>query len=136
MEYGKYCTSGLAVIDAKKFESMCVKISNVISNLDPKKSIPAVKEPSRGKTLQPTEGIQCRYTDDADDACKYYYQDKAGKDQLLANEICECSLREEITPGLKPVKGMELPYSYHKLPEKEQKGLPYYGLTRLRIEEG
>ena len=41
MEYGKYCKSGIAVLNEKKFESMCVQINNVVTNLDPAKKINA-----------------------------------------------------------------------------------------------
>lgn len=41
MEYGRHCKSGIAVINEKKNEMMCVKLSSVISNLDPKNSFEA-----------------------------------------------------------------------------------------------
>lgn len=41
MDIGRYCESGMAVLNELRFESMCVQISNVMTNLDPKKAINA-----------------------------------------------------------------------------------------------
>lgn len=32
-------------------------------------------------------------------SCKYFYEDKNGKEELINNEYCECSLMEESDEG-------------------------------------
>jgi len=53
----------------------CVSISDIYTNLDAHKT--AQKKPA-----------ECLYVDGDEDACKYYYKDKAGKDKLLQQEYC------------------------------------------------
>lgn len=79
---------------------MCVQLDSVSSNLDPKTQHNVGLILDKNETIHAemeTKGIKCRYTDGALDACKYFYKDQNGKSQPLVNEICECSLMEEIT---------------------------------------
>jgi hypothetical protein len=91
MKNGRYCKSGMAVIDPAANSMKCVTIDVVKTNIDDYAS--KVANPQKCKISENGEVVS-----DFDSACKYYYKDDSG-DQLIGSEYCECSLMEEIVPG-------------------------------------
>jgi hypothetical protein len=77
MKYGKYCKSGMAVIDEANNSMKCVKIGSVMTNSD---AYATKKESPYECKIHDGEG---NAADDFESACKYYYVDETGADQLI-----------------------------------------------------
>lgn len=94
----------------------CVEIVEIKTNIDQHKA--AQEKPAK-----------CKFEDGDDDACKYYFKDKAGASKLLFKEYCECSLMEEKEDGVEDYETYILPYQ--QLEKFNMSSIP-----RTRIEKG
>jgi len=109
MKYGKYCKSGMAKIEEDLNKMTCVEVGNIKTNKD-----------SYGDNQE--SPYECRIhdgennvVDDFMSACKYFYTDADGNDQLLQTEYCECSLMEEKDPSEPDDDGSDLPRFYDQI---------------------
>jgi len=85
-KFGRYCQSGIGVIDKKKNEMMCVRIDQVVTNMD--------------EAIDYTNADKCKIDEDdtaAQKACNYQYKDSSGKIETINYEYCECSLMQEMS---------------------------------------
>jgi len=101
MEKGRYCDSGIAAI-VDENTMMCVEIDSVTTNID-----------SYAENQE--KPAKCQLILDQDDACKYYYKDKAGELNIVNTEFCECSLMEPI-PASGALTGPRVDLPFNKTP--------------------
>ena len=89
---GRYCKTGIAILDAPTSTATCASISNVKTNLD-------------SYVAEQTSPFKCKLPTTAEikdgtylEACKYYYKDGA-KETLINTGYCECSMMPTRKPG-------------------------------------
>ena len=97
-EHGRYCKSGMAVLDASANTATCVKISNVKTNYDAFATDQA--SPYKCKLPTPKQIRDGTYKD----ACKYYYKDNSGTEKVINTGYCECSMMPTRAAGKPQVK--------------------------------
>lgn len=85
-EVGRYCKSGIALVDSAANTATCVSITSVKTNLDLYAT--DQKSPFKCKLPTPKEIRDGTYLD----ACKYYYKDGAAQEKLINTGYCECSM--------------------------------------------
>ena len=124
MKYGRYCLSGMAIIEASENKMQCVQISDVKTNLD---DYASVQESPFECKVHDGEG---NALDSFDEACKYYYKASDGTENILNSEYCECSLMEEKDASEPQDDGSSLPLfkpQNPKTPDFETHKLFKYG---------
>eukprot|EP00347_Sterkiella_histriomuscorum_P016997 403351056 len=111
---GKYCQSGIAVINANKTQATCVRIEKISTNIN--------QTNNRSTTAIPSP-YQCSLQNLDAEACKYWYQlsktdpayktsstDPNANFRIIANEYCDCSLDPDIDKqvlGICPYPGQD-----------------------------